>query len=263
MKKRILSTFIIVGMIMGMFGMPIPVASAEEGDRSTMMFENVDYAKSSNIRVIIDGKQVMFDVSPQAINGRIMVPMSTIFRELGLTVSWDSATKTAEGTNSDISIVFTINSNKALVNGQEQILDVPARAINNKTMIPLRFLSENMGYNIVWIQSSNLILMSKSTIIEWRYDGYEKVAPYKEYEYKYFNGTRTEEMRYNGKNHDVKFYTLYSSNGKLIPNVPEFDMARYGSGWYLKSPFVGKTYWIDLDTIGAIDGNSRFYDFFL
>lgn len=260
MKKRISSIFIIVAMLIGTIGMQIPLASAEESVSGTMMFENVDYAKSSNIRVIIDGKQVVFEVSPQAINGRIMVPMSAIFRELGLTVSWDSVTKTAQGTNADTSIIFTINNNKALVNGQEQILDVPAMAINNKTMIPLRFLSENMGYNIVWVQTSNLILMSKSTIIEWRYYGYEKVAPYREYEYKYINGTRTEEMRYNGKNHDVKFYTLYSSNGKLIQNVPEFDIARYGSGWDTKSPFVGKTYWIDLDTTGATDGNSRFYD---
>lgn len=260
MKKRILSSILVFALFMAMTCMQIPVVNAEEGINNEQLFENIDYNKSSDIRVIIDGKQVAFDVKPQAINGRIMVPMSSIFRELGLTVNWDSTTKTAQGTNEDMSIIFTIGSNKALVNGQEQILDAPARAINNKTMIPLRFLSENMGYNIVWIQSSNLILMSKSTITEWRYDGYEKVAPYKEYEYKYINGTRTEEMRYNGKNHNVKFYNLYSSNGKIIQNVPEFDTDKYGSGWYLTSPFVGKTYWIDLDTIGAIDGKSRFYD---
>ena len=68
-------------------------------------------------------------------------------------------------------------------------------------MVPLRFLSENMGYNVIWVGASNLILMSKNDVVEWRYEGFENVPPYKKYEVKYVNGTKTNETRYNGANH--------------------------------------------------------------
>lgn len=167
-------------------------------------FNNIDYNKYDKIRVLIDGKEVVFDVNPQLTNGRTLVPMRTIFETLGLSVSWDEVTKVAEGKNENTSIRFTIGSNIALINNEEKTLDVFANTINGRTMIPLRFLSENMGYKVVWIGESNLILISKSDIIEWRYSGYERVAPYKEYEIKYINGKEINKTRYTSKNHDVK-----------------------------------------------------------
>ena len=40
-------------------------------------------------------------------------------------------------------------------------MDVPARLINGKTMVPLRFLSENMVYNVDWDADS------RTAIIKW------------------------------------------------------------------------------------------------
>lgn len=125
-------------------------------------------------------------------------------------------------------------------------------------MIPLRFLSENMGYNLVWNSDSNIILLSQSNIIEWRYGGYEKVAPYKEYEFKYYNGSKTDEMRYTGQNHDVKFYNIYTENGKLSQNVPEYSLSSYGKGWLRTSPFAKKTYWIDYRLLAKNQDESIF-----
>lgn len=200
MKRRIMATVLSILILNGIiFVIKTPVGIAIE--RSDIQ---IDYNKSSVIRVILDGKLLNFDVKPQIINGRTLVPMRTIFEALGLSVEWENATQTAKGTDSENSIAFIIGSNKAIVNNEEKILDVPASIIEDRTMIPLRFLSENMGNNVVWVGESNLILISKSDIIEWRYGGYEIVEPYKEYEVKYINGIETGENRYNGKKHDVK-----------------------------------------------------------
>ena len=45
------------------------------------------------------------------------------------------------------------------VNGEIVKMDVPARLINDKTMIPLRFLSENLGYEVEWNEENNTAIV--------------------------------------------------------------------------------------------------------
>lgn len=161
-------------------------------------FSGINYTPKNYIRVFYDGSEISFDVKPQIVSGCTLVPMRGIFEKFGLTVSWDNSTKVAEGTSNGSKISFKIGSKVATVNGVTKSLDVPAQEIGGKTMIPLRFLSESMGYNVVWVNNSKLILLSKNDIIEWRYGGYEKAEPHKEYEYKYVNGVKTSDFRYTG-----------------------------------------------------------------
>lgn len=187
-------------MLVALMAPTIPTAMAASLLGTSQLPDNIDYRKSSSIRVFIDGKQTIFDVDPQIVDGRTLVPFRAIFEMLGLAVNWDSASQTAKGTSAENAISFVIGSNRAIVNNQEKSLDTPASVINGRTMIPLRFLSESLGYNVVWVGSSNLILISKSGIVEWRFEGHESSAPYKEYEVKYLDGVKTTETRYTGTN---------------------------------------------------------------
>lgn len=219
-------------------------------------FDNIDYTRGNEIRVILEGEQLNFDVAPQIVGGRVLVPMKKIFESFGLMVTWDNETRTARGYNGFSDILFTIGSNKAMINGLEYNLDVPAQIIGGSTMVPLKFLSEHMAYNVVWNGDSQLILLSKTPIIEWQYEGFEAVKPYKEYEIKYVNGQKTDEFRYNGKNHDVTFLNIYKKDGSLIQNVPDFKVRDYGSGWSQKSSFAGNTYWVHIDELAkALQAN--------
>ena len=175
--RKFVSVLLSVFLVFGSFF----ASYADTASDGMQVFENIDYTKTSYIRVFYNGSELEFDYRPQAINGRIMVPVSGIFKYLGINVNWDPDTKTVNAWNEETSISFVIGSNRAIVNGQERILDVPAMAINGKTMVPVRFLSDSMGYNIVWVQASNILLMSEKDILEWRYSGYEKVEPYKEF----------------------------------------------------------------------------------
>lgn len=194
MKKRIF-LLIVVAFMIYLSGIQSNLAYAND-----LVFENVDYEKSDNIRVISDNGQVEFDVNPQIIDSRTLVPMRAIFEELGLEVDWDNESRTAKGKNNDTEVSFTIDSDIAVVNNKLIKIDVSASIIDDRTMIPLRFLSENMGYNIEWVENSNLILMSKEDIVvDWELVKYELEEPFKEYEIKSINGTETLDVRYTGK----------------------------------------------------------------
>lgn len=260
MKKRLSMILLSFMLMAGMMSFQLPQVIGAETEGTVANFEDIDYTRMPAVRVILEGEQLAFDVDPRIVQSRTMVPMRAIFESMGLEVGWDEATKTAQGITSEMAISFTIGSNKALVNGEEMEMDVPATIIDQRTMIPLRFLSENMGYQVVWVQEANMVLISKGDILEWRYDGFEEVEPYKEWEAEYINGVKTGERRYNGLNHQVEIVNLYSADGRLIPNVPDFKVAHYGTGWFKASPFVGKTYWVDMDTVMAGGGAGVFYD---
>lgn len=79
---------------------------------------------------------------------------------MGAEVEWDEKTQTATVTKDDDVISFTIDSKEAKVNDTVKTMDVPARLISNKTMIPLRFLSEELGYTVEWDEDSKTATVS-------------------------------------------------------------------------------------------------------
>ena len=125
-----------------------------------MYIENVDsYYKMkleppNNPYVILDGELLAFEEIPVRENDSLLVPMRFLFEQMGAEVDWDQPTKTATAALAGNAVTFSIDSLNATVNEAPQKMDVPARLVNDTTMIPLRFLSENLGYTVTWDQEA-------------------------------------------------------------------------------------------------------------
>ncbi len=102
------------------------------------------------ISVKIDGKNVVFDQQPIIENGRTLVPIRGIFEALDATVGWDGTTQTVTAQRGDTSISLQIGSAKMYVNGEEKILDVPAKLVGGRTLVPARAVSEAFGCDVQW-----------------------------------------------------------------------------------------------------------------
>jgi len=112
---------------------------------------------SENIQIFIDGLPLRFDVPPIIKEGRTLVPFRVIAEDLHLDVLWESATQTIKGTTPTTSLLLKIGTNTALVNGQTVPLDVPPEISEGRTLIPLRFFSENLGCTVDWIADEQMI----------------------------------------------------------------------------------------------------------
>lgn len=97
-----------------------------------------------------------FETPPVTESDRTLVPMRFLFEKLGAEVSWDQETETATAQKANTVLSFSIDQNSAVVNGQPVTMDVPARLVNDKTMVPLRFLSENLGYTVEWDEATRM-----------------------------------------------------------------------------------------------------------
>jgi len=101
-------------------------------------------------QVILDGRTLTFDVPPIIENDRTLVPLRAIFEALGANVQWDGQTQTVTAVKGSTEAKLTIGSHIAYKKGQPVTLDVPAKIINDRTMVPLRFVSEALGAAVDW-----------------------------------------------------------------------------------------------------------------
>lgn len=114
------------------------------------MHANIIYANNENVSIYLDNEKLTFDQPPFIDNGSTLVPMRTIFEKLGAHVDWDGATQTVTATRETDTIILTIGDTTAYVNGVPLTLEVPAKIVNERTVVPLRFISESLHCKVDW-----------------------------------------------------------------------------------------------------------------
>lgn len=114
-----------------------------------------------------DGNPNTIDVAPQISNGRTLVPVRYLAESCGADVSWNEVKKTVTLTQGQTTIQLTIGSNKELVNGKVVIMDTVPVIINDRTMLPARWVAENMGQQISWDeQNQKVTIFPKKVTIQ-------------------------------------------------------------------------------------------------
>ena len=117
---------------------------------------------TGDIRVTVDGQTLSFDVAPVNENGRVMVPMRAIFEALGAEIQWNGATNTIDATKDSTTILLTLGKQTATVNGKSVSLAAPAKLINGRTFVPLRFVAEALGCEVNWDAETKLISITSA-----------------------------------------------------------------------------------------------------
>lgn len=107
--------------------------------------------------VTFNGHPIMFDVEPVNVNDRVFVPFRAIFEKMGADVQWDPSTRTVTATRGDVTIQLVIGSTTARVNGQARTLDAAPFIQDNRTMVPLRFVSEAFGAQVEYDNATTAI----------------------------------------------------------------------------------------------------------
>ena len=119
------------------------------------LYEALDALEEAPV-VKVNDTILGFETPPVTESDRTLVPMRFLFEQLGAEVTWDEATETATAVKANTTINFSIDNTTATVNGAETVMDVPARLVGDKTMVPLRFLSEEMGYTVEWDEETRM-----------------------------------------------------------------------------------------------------------
>ncbi len=112
--------------------------------------------------IVLDGSELEFDVPPIIESGRTLVPLRSLFESMGATVTYDPVPRTIQINLHSTRIVLRIDSTIVWLNGTPVQLDVPARVVNGRTLIPLRFVGESLGLEVLWLGESRTIYLESN-----------------------------------------------------------------------------------------------------
>jgi len=121
---------------------------------------------NNDIQVLLDGNPINFDVPPQIIDGRTMVPIRAIFEAMGAQVSWDDSTKTATAVKGDTTVIMWVNLVQLMIknkiSNKVELMDVSPVNKDGRVLAPARYVAESFGYNVEWLQDSSTVSITSS-----------------------------------------------------------------------------------------------------
>lgn len=140
------------------------LAKAEAEQRAAALKELG--AAAGQINVLLNDKCVAFpDAVPVLKDGRTMVPMRSAVEAMGAVVDYDAATRTASVKMGDVSFTHVIGTDAiTLSDGSTVKMDIVSYIDKGRTMVPLRFFSQVLGYDVFWDNDYKLaFLMGEDT----------------------------------------------------------------------------------------------------
>lgn len=127
----------------------------------------------------VNGTQTEIDVGrgtkPVVIQDRTLVPVRAIIESFGGTVGWDESNQAVLLSMKDDTIELVINSNIAYLNGAAHNLDVAPVVINERTMLPIRFIAEGFNLGVAWDNDTQTVSIIRNLFDEQEYQYLQSV----------------------------------------------------------------------------------------
>lgn len=119
-----------------------------------------------NVTAIYRGER---DVTAYAHDNRTFVPVRFVGERLGATVGWDNDTQAVTVEKDGHKISMAVGSSTYELDGETKTLDAPAEFTpstdgNSRTMVPIRFVSEALGYQVEWDQARSLVVIAPKAL---------------------------------------------------------------------------------------------------
>lgn len=127
------------------------------------MFQQTTAQAATPISIYIDGSRLTTDQAPVVISGRVMLPLRAIFEALDATVNYNQTLQTVTARKDSTTIVLKLKSRSATINNEAVLLDVPAQSIKGRTMVPVRFVSEALGQQVGWNNSTKIVTINSGS----------------------------------------------------------------------------------------------------
>lgn len=130
------------------------------------------------IKVEYNAKAIVFpDQKPAIVNSRTLVPIRPIAESLGFKVDWNPATRTVTINKESNTVSLVVSQKIARRNGQVITLDVPAQILNQRTVVPVRFIAEALDYQVNWEAATQTVKITDKQAAQQPQPGQQPQQP--------------------------------------------------------------------------------------
>lgn len=120
------------------------------------------WLKIGSSNITIDDKSMMMDTAPFMWEGSTYIPLRFLAEGIGGNVTWDQATQTAWVKAGNDTLTFWVGKNEMEVNGMKKEIGAPVVLKDGRTHVPLRFITELLGWDVMWNEADWSITLSKA-----------------------------------------------------------------------------------------------------
>ncbi|KOP64833.1 N-acetylmuramoyl-L-alanine amidase [Bacillus sp. FJAT-18019] len=122
-------------------------------------------AATNQTKIILDGQELVLPNSVEVVNVRnnIMIPIRVVAENLEFNVNWDQKTQNVHIQQGSNAISLTVGKEEALVENNTVMLNIAPQMIKNTVVVPLRFVSEEMGLSVGWNNKDKIVTLSSNT----------------------------------------------------------------------------------------------------
>ncbi|MCI9402070.1 MAG: DUF1266 domain-containing protein [Oscillospiraceae bacterium] len=113
------------------------------------------------IAIVLDGRSLKMDVSPEVKNERTMVPIRAVAEALGADVEWVQDTQQIVMTRAGVTVTMTLDSTTATIDDETVEMDVAPYATEGRTLIPARYVAEFFGQKVDWDGDKRQVLITE------------------------------------------------------------------------------------------------------
>jgi N-acetylmuramoyl-L-alanine amidase len=127
----------------------------------TIMLGGQANAASSSIQLFLNGQPLVSEVEPRIVKGNTMVPIRVIAESLGSQVGWDGKLRKVTVAKDGITLQLFIDKTDVNVGSKTVQLEAAPMIVNGLTLLPLRFVSEQMGVKVTWDELTRSVFLFK------------------------------------------------------------------------------------------------------
>lgn len=124
------------------------------------------HAATNQTKIILDGQELTLPNDVEVVNVRnnIMIPIRVVAENLKFNVNWDQKTQNVNIQQGSNAISLTVGKEQAVVQNNTVALNISPQMIKNTVVVPIRFVSEEMGLKVGWNNKDKIVTLTSSTL---------------------------------------------------------------------------------------------------
>ena len=146
----------------------VAAQSDEEPEVIRVRKSGTVFLQIGNYAAVTDGKLTWIDLAnknviPYIKEDRTMVPLRFLTESLGATVGYNDVTRGITVTLGDTVMELTVGEETYLLNGEQFEMDCAAEITEDRTFVPVRFVSEALGKSVSWLSAERMVVVTDVT----------------------------------------------------------------------------------------------------
>ena len=154
MMKRFISFILVLTSLLTLFTVPAYA-------KTEYFYDGSWHTYQGNIfRLRVNGELLKTEMPPIVFNNHSVVPARDVFEKMGALVEWEAETQSVYVSSSELKLSLKINSTNCYVGDTLFTMPISPKIINGKTMIPVRFVGEMLGFYIDFDSKSDTVIIN-------------------------------------------------------------------------------------------------------